>query len=98
MGLFDSWKTQAPNRLKKIPKKNSKKNSSFHPKAFNNEHESVRLLALATAVSAVLGCIYLAYILYFVLKDFCLVCNASYIINALILYYNWTLFYLPSEP
>ncbi|KAL3857773.1 hypothetical protein ACJMK2_012410 [Sinanodonta woodiana] len=42
-------------------------------------------LQLVLAVSANLGCIYLGYILYFILNDMCIVCISSYIVNAFIL-------------
>ncbi|KAK3596265.1 hypothetical protein CHS0354_038883 [Potamilus streckersoni] len=47
--------------------------------------DSVVWLQLVLAVSANLGCVYLAYILYFVLEDMCIVCISSYIVNAFIL-------------
>ncbi|XP_013378654.1 vitamin K epoxide reductase complex subunit 1-like protein 1 [Lingula anatina] len=45
-------------------------------------------MQLVISVTACLGCVYLAYILYFVLEDFCVVCVSSYIINAIILIVN----------
>jgi len=39
--------------------------------------------------AANVGSVYLAYILYFILEDLCLVCVTSYIINAAILLCNW---------
>lgn len=44
-----------------------------------------RLPVLVASLGSVLFSAYLGYILYAVLKDFCLVCVSSYIINAVIL-------------
>ena len=47
------------------------------------------VLLLIGAVMSCLASLGLAYILYFKLKDFCVVCVASYIVNLTILYYAW---------
>jgi vitamin-K-epoxide reductase (warfarin-sensitive) len=44
--------------------------------------------ALFSSVLACVGSIYLAFILAFVLKDLCLVCIATYVINAGLLWSN----------
>ncbi|XP_022107375.1 vitamin K epoxide reductase complex subunit 1-like protein 1 [Acanthaster planci] len=43
---------------------------------------------LMTSILSNVGSVYLAYILYFVLEDFCLVCVSTYIVNALLLGVN----------
>ncbi|XP_029648744.1 vitamin K epoxide reductase complex subunit 1-like protein 1 isoform X2 [Octopus sinensis] len=43
-----------------------------------------------SALISVLGCVYLAYILVFVLKDLCILCMATYVINACILVLNYS--------
>ncbi|XP_072014420.1 vitamin K epoxide reductase complex subunit 1-like protein 1 isoform X2 [Amphiura filiformis] len=43
---------------------------------------------LVTSVLANFGSVYLGWILYFVLEDFCLVCVSTYIVNFLILVVN----------
>lgn len=35
-----------------------------------------------------MGSVYLAFVLYFILKDFCIVCISSYLLNGLLLYFN----------
>jgi len=42
---------------------------------------------------AVIGSIYLAYCAYFVLRTYCLVCTAIYIINILLLYFTYIALY-----
>ena len=44
------------------------------------------LFFLATSLSMMM-CVYLAYILYFKLNDFCVVCVTTYVINAVLFYY-----------
>lgn len=58
-----------------------------------NQHELIQLTALTASVASIIGSVYLAYILYFVLKDICIVCIASYVVNALLLYNNWQIYY-----
>ncbi len=38
---------------------------------------------------AVLGSIYLAYILYFKVRSFCLICNSIYLVNILLLVFSY---------
>ncbi|XP_021368552.1 vitamin K epoxide reductase complex subunit 1-like protein 1 [Mizuhopecten yessoensis] len=40
---------------------------------------------IITGVMANFGSVYLAYILYFILEDFCVVCVSTYVVNAFIL-------------
>jgi vitamin-K-epoxide reductase (warfarin-sensitive) len=40
-------------------------------------------------VLAFLGSLYLAYILYFKLKNLCIVCTAIYLVNILLLIFSW---------
>lgn len=48
----------------------------------------VLLLLLASSVS-VIGSLYLAFILFVVLKDLCLVCVTTYVINGALMYINF---------
>jgi vitamin-K-epoxide reductase (warfarin-sensitive) len=47
-----------------------------------------KFIILLLSIAAVLGSLYLAYILYFKLKNFCIICNAIYIINILLLIFS----------
>ncbi|UJR32097.1 hypothetical protein I4U23_019565 [Adineta vaga] len=49
--------------------------------------------ALFSSVLACVGSLYLAFILAFILKDLCLVCIATYIINAGLLWSNYQTVY-----
>lgn len=51
-------------------------------------------LAYYASILSCIGSVYLAVILFFVLKDVCLVCIATYIINAGLLYLNYSLYTL----
>ncbi|CAF1615669.1 unnamed protein product [Rotaria sp. Silwood1] len=53
-------------------------------------------IALISSILACLGSLYLAYILAFILKDLCLVCVATYIINAGLLWSNYQTVYYSS--
>jgi len=44
------------------------------------------------SVISFIGSLYLAYILYFKLKNFCLVCNAIYVVNILLLIFSYLRF------
>lgn len=50
------------------------------PKAFQ--------IRIFLSVLANMGSVYLAYILYFILHDFCIVCVSFYFINGLLLFFN----------
>ncbi|CAF0877501.1 unnamed protein product [Rotaria sordida] len=50
-------------------------------------------LALFSSILACLGSLYLAFILAFILKDLCLLCIATYIINAGLLWSNYQTVY-----
>ena len=41
------------------------------------------------SIASVIGTIYLAYLLYFKVKSFCLICNAIYITNILLLIFSY---------
>ncbi|KAL4224377.1 Vitamin K epoxide reductase complex subunit 1-like protein 1 [Mactra antiquata] len=43
------------------------------------------LVQLISSILAGLGCVYLAYILIYILDDFCVVCVSTYVINAILL-------------
>ena len=42
-----------------------------------------------TSVISCIGSAYLAFILFFVLKDLCLVCIATYVVNGVLMYLNY---------
>nr|XP_025037146.1 vitamin K epoxide reductase complex subunit 1-like protein 1 [Pelodiscus sinensis] len=44
---------------------------------------------LGSSVVSIAGSLYLAYILFFVLHDFCLVCVTTYLLNAALLFLNY---------
>ncbi|KAG7308706.1 hypothetical protein JYU34_005930 [Plutella xylostella] len=48
------------------------------------DHSAVVTLQLLLALTSCASSVYLAYLLAFVLKDFCIVCVSTYFINALI--------------
>ena len=45
------------------------------------------------SVISVIGSSYLAYVLYFKVKNFCLVCHGIYIVNILLLIFSWVRVY-----
>ncbi|MEE6469749.1 hypothetical protein FKM82_008754 [Ascaphus truei] len=47
------------------------------------------LLLMTSSIVSVMGSLYLAYILYFVLKDFCVICIATYLLNFILLIINY---------
>lgn len=55
---------------------------------FRNNKRALRAKILLS-VFANIGNLYLAYVLYFILKDFCIVCVSTYIVNILLLVFNY---------
>lgn len=47
---------------------------------FFNNHQAAKIQMILSAVSNVLS-LYLAYLLYFILDDFCVVCVSTYFVN-----------------
>ncbi|EHB00088.1 Cleavage stimulation factor 64 kDa subunit [Heterocephalus glaber] len=47
------------------------------------------LILMTSSIVSVVGSLYLAYILYFVLKEFCIICVATYVLNFILLIINY---------
>ncbi|XP_075709034.1 vitamin K epoxide reductase complex subunit 1-like protein 1 [Rhinoderma darwinii] len=47
------------------------------------------LVLMTTSIVSVVGSLYLAYILYFVLKNFCVICVITYLLNFILLIINY---------
>ncbi|XP_059829179.1 vitamin K epoxide reductase complex subunit 1-like protein 1 [Mobula hypostoma] len=47
------------------------------------------LILMTTSIVSVVGALYLSYILYFVLKDFCIICITTYILNFILFIINY---------
>ncbi|XP_066515894.1 vitamin K epoxide reductase complex subunit 1-like protein 1 [Hoplias malabaricus] len=47
------------------------------------------LFLMTTSIVSVMGSLYLTYILYFVLKDFCIICITTYALNFILLVLNY---------
>lgn len=47
------------------------------------------LVLMTSSIVSVVGSLYLAYILYFVLKEFCIICVTTYVLNFLLLIINY---------
>ncbi|XP_030648325.1 vitamin K epoxide reductase complex subunit 1-like protein 1 isoform X1 [Chanos chanos] len=47
------------------------------------------LFLMSTSILSVVGSLYLGYILYFVLKDFCIICVTTYALNFILLILNY---------
>ncbi|XP_007940724.1 vitamin K epoxide reductase complex subunit 1-like protein 1 [Orycteropus afer afer] len=47
------------------------------------------LILMTSSIVSVVGSLYLAYILYFVLKEFCLICVITYVLNFTLLIVNY---------
>uniref|UniRef100_A0AAY5KCL8 vitamin-K-epoxide reductase (warfarin-sensitive) n=1 Tax=Esox lucius TaxID=8010 RepID=A0AAY5KCL8_ESOLU len=47
------------------------------------------LILMTTSILSVMGSLYLGYILYFVLKDFCILCVTTYALNFILLMLNY---------
>lgn len=53
----------------------------------------VPAMLFITSVVSCAGSAYLAFVLFFVLKDLCLVCIATYVINGVLMYLNYQRYY-----
>ncbi|XP_041378602.1 vitamin K epoxide reductase complex subunit 1-like protein 1 [Gigantopelta aegis] len=60
--------------------------------AFLPDQGLASLLLYYSSVLAGIGSAYLAYILLFVLRDLCIVCVFTYVINASLIYLNYSLY------
>uniref|UniRef100_A0AAQ4P3Q8 vitamin-K-epoxide reductase (warfarin-sensitive) n=1 Tax=Gasterosteus aculeatus aculeatus TaxID=481459 RepID=A0AAQ4P3Q8_GASAC len=47
------------------------------------------LILMTTSILSVVGSLYLGYILYFVLKDFCIICITTYALNFILFVLNY---------
>lgn len=47
------------------------------------------LILMTTSILSVMGSLYLGYILYFVLKDFCIICITTYALNFILFMLNY---------
>uniref|UniRef100_A0A8C7PDQ3 vitamin-K-epoxide reductase (warfarin-sensitive) n=2 Tax=Oncorhynchus mykiss TaxID=8022 RepID=A0A8C7PDQ3_ONCMY len=47
------------------------------------------LIVMTTSILSVMGSLYLGYILYFVLKDFCIICITTYALNFILFMLNY---------
>lgn len=63
----------------------------------SNQSKSIARLRVFLAILTNCGSIYLGYILYFILKDFCLVCCGMYVVNFLLLICNFKLLALTNH-
>lgn len=47
------------------------------------------LILMTTSIVSVVGSLYLGYILYFVLKDLCIICITTYVLNFILFVLNY---------
>ncbi|KAB1263664.1 Vitamin K epoxide reductase complex subunit 1-like protein 1 [Camelus dromedarius] len=47
------------------------------------------LILMTSSIVSAVGSLYLAYILYFVLKEFCIICVITYVLNFILLIINY---------
>ena len=47
------------------------------------------LILMTTSILSVMGSMYLGYILYFVLEDFCVICVTTYVLNFILFLFNY---------
>ncbi|XP_005987585.1 vitamin K epoxide reductase complex subunit 1-like protein 1 [Latimeria chalumnae] len=47
------------------------------------------LILMTSSIVSVVGALYLSYILYFVLKDFCIICITTYLLNFILFIINY---------
>ncbi|XP_043942298.1 vitamin K epoxide reductase complex subunit 1-like protein 1 [Protopterus annectens] len=52
---------------------------------------------LLTSVVSIAGSLYLAYILFFVLHDFCVICVSTYVLNFILFLLNWKRLAYPGQ-
>ena len=53
-----------------------------------------RMLLVISSVVSCIGSIYLAFILFYVLNDVCIVCISTYVVNFALMYLNYQLYYM----
>ena len=53
-----------------------------------------KVLLLGSSLVSCLGSIYLAVVLFFVLKDICIVCTATYVVNFSLMYLNYQYYFM----
>lgn len=69
--------------------KESSSSNSFSLVAGMTASAVAALILMTSSIVSVVGSLYLAYILYFVLKEFCIVCVITYLLNFILFIINY---------